>query len=103
LKSKALLTRCTVRLGGLLGRGRVKPQKPAIPRFSKTPVQGELSLDRIKVVRNDLSDADLQVVPASVPPAPAKPSPARPTAKPVQSEERRWGRFAAGLFGAGKT
>jgi len=40
--------------------------KPAIPRFTKshTPVQGELSLDNIKVMRNDLSDADVEVVPA---------------------------------------
>jgi hypothetical protein len=27
------------------------------------PVQGELSLDKIKVVRNDLSETDLEVVP----------------------------------------
>jgi hypothetical protein len=40
--------------------------KPAIPRFNKAPVQGELSLDNIKVVRNDLSDTDVEVVPARV-------------------------------------
>jgi hypothetical protein len=46
--------------------------KPAIPRFEPLPIQGELSLDRIKVVRNDLSDADLELVPcAPVAPAPA--------------------------------
>jgi len=48
--------------------GNRKPAepKPAIQRFSKakTPVQGELSLDNIKVMRNDLSDADVEVVPA---------------------------------------
>jgi len=40
--------------------------KPVIPRFSKphAPVQGELSLDNIKVMRNDLSEADVEVVPA---------------------------------------
>jgi hypothetical protein len=40
--------------------------KPSVPRFSKshTPVQGELSLDNIKVMRNDLSEADVEVVPA---------------------------------------
>lgn len=42
-------------------------QKPksasgAIPRFNGAPVQGELSLENIKVVRNDLSDTDLEVV-----------------------------------------
>jgi hypothetical protein len=42
-----------------------KPTEPksAIPRFNKAPVQGELSLDNIKVMRNDLSDADVEVVP----------------------------------------
>jgi hypothetical protein len=48
--------------------GNRKPTepKPAIPRFSKThaPIQGELSLDNIKVMRNDLSEADVEVVPA---------------------------------------
>src|SRR6185503_10236855 len=50
--------------------GRTEP-KPAIPRFNeRAPVQAELSLDKIRVMRNDLSDADVEVVPA------------RPTAKP---------------------
>ena len=48
--------------------GNRKPTepKPVIPRFSKphAPVQGELSLDNIKVMRNDLSEADVEVVPA---------------------------------------
>jgi len=47
-----------------------KPTRSAIPQFkghnatdgAGVPVQGELSLDNIKVVRNDLSDADLEVV-----------------------------------------
>jgi hypothetical protein len=39
-----------------------KPKLPGIPRFGKSAVQGELSLDRVKVVRNDLMDADLEVV-----------------------------------------
>ena len=47
-------------------------------RTDKAPVQAELSLDAIKVVRNDLSDADLEVVPARPGSAPvqAKPPPA---------------------------
>jgi len=48
--------------------GNRKPAdpKPMIPRFSKShaPVQGELSLDNIKVMRNDLSETDVEVVPA---------------------------------------
>jgi len=39
-----------------------KPVRSAVPGFNQVPVQGELSLDNIKVVRNDLSDADLEIV-----------------------------------------
>lgn len=39
-----------------------KPRLQGIPHFGKPVVQGELSLDRVKVVRNDLSHADLEVV-----------------------------------------
>jgi hypothetical protein len=39
-----------------------KPKLAGIPRFGQPVVQGELSLDRVKVVRNDLSHADLEVV-----------------------------------------
>ena len=87
----------------MLGRARVKAAKPAIPRFTKPPVQGELSLDRIKVVRNDLSDADLEVVPAKVPTAPASSEPALRTGKEAGVAESRWRGATAGLFGAGKT
>lgn len=44
---------------------RKSPAKSAVPRFSKPAVQqGELSLENIKVVRNDLQDTDLDVLPA---------------------------------------
>lgn len=46
-----------------------KAARGAIPRFNGAPVQGELSLDSIKVVRNDLSDADLEVVTRKAAPA----------------------------------
>lgn len=45
-----------------------KPARSAITRFNGVPVQGELSLDNIKVVRNDLSDTDLEVVARKVTP-----------------------------------
>ena len=56
--------------GALMAKGaawwsaRKSPAKSAIPRFDKPVVQGELSLENIKVVRNDLNDADMDVVPA---------------------------------------
>jgi len=37
--------------------------KPA-SRIPGAPIQSDLSLDEVKVVRNDLSDADLEIVPA---------------------------------------
>jgi len=54
-----------------------KPTRSAIPRFNGrsvtdatgVPVQGELSLDNIRVMRNDLSDADLEVVTRKTAPA----------------------------------
>jgi hypothetical protein len=42
----------------------VKPQRVHVPRTPKAPVQVELSLDKVRVVRNDLSDTDLEIVPA---------------------------------------
>jgi hypothetical protein len=39
-------------------------QSPAIPRFGRVGVQGELSLNKVKVVRGDLAHADLEVVQA---------------------------------------
>lgn len=59
-------------------------------QIAKTPargstlpsVQGELSLDRIKVVRNDLNDADVEIVPA------------KPTVKPKPEPVTRPGKTA---------
>jgi hypothetical protein len=56
-------------------------QAPAAPN-ARGPVQSELSLDSVKVVHNDLSDADVEVVPiksrtASEPAVPVLPPPTR--------------------------
>ena len=54
------------RLGGHLGSltAWLRPRRlvPVARRFTKSMVQGELSLDRVQVVRNDLSDSDLEVI-----------------------------------------
>jgi hypothetical protein len=42
-----------------------------MPRFGKPPVQGELSLEKIKVVRGDLAHSDLEVVEAAGAPSAA--------------------------------
>ena len=103
LRAAALLSGCKGKLNNILGRVRPKAVKPAIPRFTKPAVQGELSLDRIKVVRNDLSDADLEVVPAKAPSAVASPGPASLLERKDGPAESGWGRATATLFGAGKT
>jgi hypothetical protein len=56
-----------------------RPTQPrsAVPKLSKAPVQGELSLDKVKVVRNDLSEADVEIITATAGPKP-KPQPAPP-------------------------
>jgi hypothetical protein len=46
-----------------LSRIYVKPARPAAPRSPKpAAVQTELSLDKVRVVRNDLSETDLEIV-----------------------------------------
>lgn len=103
LRVIALFAECKRKLAGIFGRGLLKAAKPAIPRFPKPAVQGELSLDRIRVVRNDLSDADLEVVPAKVPNAPT----ISPTVLRAEDKTEATGgqceKAMAGLFAAGKT
>ncbi|HVM49927.1 MAG TPA: hypothetical protein VMU04_18000 [Candidatus Acidoferrum sp.] len=55
------------KLAALFSRPSSTPGKLKLPGSLRGQVQGELALDRIKVVRNDLSDADLEVVPARLP------------------------------------
>jgi len=58
-KSPGLISR----ISSLTGSLRLKLWKPRKRAPEPRPVQGELSLDNIKVVRNDLSETDLEVVP----------------------------------------
>jgi hypothetical protein len=90
------------KLRAMFSRPVANPAKVAYPAKIKLPVQGELSLDRIKVVRNDLSDADLEIVPLKSPTA-------RPGATPVLQVTERTSQAAlgwtrvSGLFGVSKT
>lgn len=107
----------SARLFSWLSRSRPAAAKAAVPRFDALPIQGELALDRIKVVRNDLSDADLEIVTrAPATPKPGSASPAvktqpelvpltAPAAAPVQkpgAARTAWNR-AGRLLGAMKT
>jgi hypothetical protein len=103
LRAAMLMSGWRTRSSGLLDRPHGKTAKPVIPRFTKPPVQGELSLDKIKVVRNDLCDADLEVVPARRSAAPASAAPSLRTGERAGVVESAWGRVTTRVFGAAKT
>jgi hypothetical protein len=99
----ALLSGCRAKLRGRFARSGGKSAKSAIPRFPKPAVQGELSLDRIKVMRNDLSDADLEVVPARPPAVPAAIAPAPRAVEKAEGTKSAWGRARTRFLGADRT
>jgi hypothetical protein len=96
-------------LKSLFQRPRSKSVRPPKTQSLRTPVQAELSLDCVKVLRNDLTDADLEVVRAKTPAsATAKPEPIQaPPETPEQTQqynlETKTNRVANGFAGAGKT
>ena len=77
---------------------RPGPVRNAVLRSPKPLVQGELSLDGVKVVRNDLSDSDLEIVPVKSTPPDAAKAPVN-----VVPPETTWDRVTGRFFGAGKT
>jgi len=97
------------KLNPLVWWGNRKPAqtKPAVPRVGKTPVQGELSLDNIKVMRNDLTEADVEVVPMksrrpavpSVPPAPTQASAAAMAVPDLPPATTAWEYLGERLMG----
>lgn len=62
-RPSGLISRGAGLLGGLFAKRAESGRCGAEPK-TKPLVQGELSLERVKVVRNDLSDSDLEVVEA---------------------------------------
>ncbi len=73
----------------------------AKPKAGPAPVQGELSLDAVKPVRNDLSDSDLEVIRVSRT-APVAGTPAAAEELP-ESAGPVWDRLKTQVFGADKT
>lgn len=64
-------------------------------------VQGELALGSLKVVRNDLNDTDVEVVPAARPEA-QRQTVTAPQSDPAQAgRSRGWSQLTARLFEAG--
>ena len=105
LRSRAAtsLNKWMGKLSTLLSRPGGKPVRAGMPRLAKLPVQGELSLDSIKVVRNDLSDTDLEVVPAKLLAPPRGVAPVLRRPEGAGAGGTAWGRLAGRVFRAGKT
>jgi hypothetical protein len=77
----------------------------ASARAPRPAVQGELTLEGVKVVRNDLSDADLELVPAKAKAKAATPAvtPTLGTAPAAASAKAdRWRQAANRLVGIGR-
>ncbi|MBI1842831.1 MAG: hypothetical protein HYR88_18485 [Verrucomicrobia bacterium] len=70
-----------------LGGGAAKP-------VLRADSKGQLSLQLVKVVRNDLSDSDLEVVPSRKPAAPPSAAASEPVEESLEPEASRWSRFA---------
>jgi len=84
-----------------LSNRRRLPRRRVV-RSNASPVQGELALERVQVVRNDLSDADLEVVPMRARAAEASEAPAfRP--KQIEPAVPAWGQAAIELAGTGQS
>lgn len=76
-----------------VGAGR----EPQVPR---APQQTELRLEKIQVVRNDLSESDIEIVPRAAGPQPGAqaPVPVR-VVSPEAVSASSWGRVSARVFG----
>jgi len=68
---------------------------PAPPK-AQCPLQAELSLDRVKVVHNDLTDADVEIVPIKSRTMSEAEAPILSPANPGDT----WSRLSAKIFGA---
>ena len=75
-------------------------RKPGPARAISQPVQGELRLDNVKVLRNDLSDTDLEIVTKAPPRQPPMSSP-KVKAESAVPNETAWERVTT-LFGGQK-
>ena len=72
-----------------------KPAHTPAPAEANS-IQGELPLDLVRVVRNDLNDSDLEMAPRPRRPAP----PGEPAVKTPVSTGLLWSRISARFFGA---
>jgi len=93
---------CRRRLSPLFSHPRGKPVRAGVLQAPKLAMQGELSLNKIKVVRNDLTDTDLEIARVKPPATQAANAPSSRVAEKGEPGGASWGRLAARVFGAGK-
>lgn len=96
------LGRFGARMRKLLVWRRTPSARSPIPRFNKQLVQGELSLDRVRVVRNDLSDTDLEIVRSAPQKGASEPGRAKEKEQSAAPQPATSG-LVRRLFPAGKT
>lgn len=83
--------------------GSQPPAMVAVPQ-AEVPAQPELSLDKVKVVRNDLSESDIVVVTEALPgPATSSRRYMRTGAKPDDLGKKAWHLLGKRLFGRAAT
>ena len=90
-----------------LGRWTM-PKNPFATKLAKNkqdngPALPQLSIEAVRVVRNDLIDADLELVPRQPQPASTPASPAVKRATGHESFALVWGRITARILGVGRT
>src|SRR5579859_1432490 len=115
---KSALAGNWLKVAGLLSGRLARKQKTSGPKPARKPVQCELSLEKVKVVRNDLSDTDLEFRAARKPAPPADAGPAgassrpqaevsypfvRPPLNSTRPEPTAWVRLTSRFFKAGQT
>ena len=88
------------KLGSWFGWTRSKAVRATVRPFAKPMIQAELSLEKVKVVRNDLSDTDLEIVRARPPASTVQVARNLPATAGMPAGA--WNRITGRLFGAGK-
>lgn len=92
--------------GGWLKRSNPFAAAQPQPVAAKSPVQAELTLDKVKVVRNDLTEADFEIVPKQELPRQSELKPYRKPNRPASVPEddvlgaKAWNWLGSRLFGA---
>jgi hypothetical protein len=72
----------------------------AVVKSSPQAVQAELSLEKVKVVHNDLTDVDVEVVPIKSRPVREDSEPVFPAAVGAEANKNIWSRLDEKFFGA---